>query len=125
MVHVNIPQIPRDHGRSVIVDALKAEIIGPDPAGLPLSLNPSPYFPDLESSFGPWVDATTGEEILNDPRIAPMRRFASGVLFPENQTEPEIVLDDAAICLRMSSSCRSIIYLRCCSSHSIMPIPSN
>jgi hypothetical protein len=89
--------MPLDHGRSVIFDALKAEIIGPDPAGLPLLLNPTPSFFDLEASYGPWVDADTGEEILNDPRISPMRRFASGVLFPENQTEPEPVLDDAPI----------------------------
>jgi len=91
------PTMPSDHGRSVIFDALKAEVIGPDPAGQPLILSPTPCFADLEASYGPWVDAETGEEILNDPRISPMRRFASGVLFPENQTEPEPVLDDAPI----------------------------
>ncbi|MBM4077972.1 MAG: hypothetical protein FJ267_20275, partial [Planctomycetes bacterium] len=89
--------MPTDHGRSVIFSALKAEILGPDPAGQPLSISPTPYFAGLEVSYGPWVDAETGEEILNDPRISPMRRFASGVLFPENQTEPEPVLDDAPI----------------------------
>lgn len=90
-------QIPKDHGRAEIVNALKAEIIGPDPAGKPLNLDHRPVFPDLESSFGPWIDATTGEEILNDFRIVPMRRYASGVLFPENQTESKVVFDDAPI----------------------------
>ena len=94
---MNAAQALSDHGRSVIVDALKAEIIGPDPAGEPLKLDVNPHFPNLESSFGPWVDAATGEEILNDPRIGPMRRYASGVLFPENQTESEVVFDDAPI----------------------------
>jgi hypothetical protein len=86
-----------DHGRSDIVEALRAEIIGPDPQGQPLAINPIPQFADVESSYGPWVEAETGEEILNDSRIPPMRRFASGVLFPETQNEPEPILADAPI----------------------------
>lgn len=86
-----------DHGRSEIVDALRAEIIGPDPHGKRLSINPAPQFADIDSSYGPWVEADTGEEILNDSRIPPMRRFASGVLFPETQTAPEPILADAPI----------------------------
>ncbi len=91
------PPPASDHGRSEIIAALHAEIIGPDPHGQPLSINPAPQFADIESSYGPWVEAETGEEILNDSRIPPMRRFASGVLFPETQTEPEPILDNAPI----------------------------
>jgi len=94
---MNAPQVTSDHGRAEIVNALKAEIIGPDPAGAKLNLVPQPNFTDLNSSFGPWVDAATDEEILNDGRIGPMRRYASGVLFPEKQTGRENILDDAPI----------------------------
>lgn len=94
---MNAPQVTSDHGRAEIVNALKAEIIGPDPAGAKLNLVPQPNFTDLSSSFGPWVDAATNEEILNDGRIGPMRRYASGVLFPEKQTGRENILDDAPI----------------------------
>ena len=84
---------PHDHGRSIILDALRAEVIGPDPAGAPLDISTTPRFADLESSFGPWVDMATGEEILNNLQVTPMRRYASGVLFPESQSEPEVLLN--------------------------------
>ena len=88
---------PRDGGRSQIFKELYAEIIGPDPHGKPLKIQPTPEFLDFKASLGPWIDEESGEEILNDFRIRPMRRYASGVLFPEKDTERAKYLDDAPI----------------------------
>lgn len=88
---------PQDGGRSQIVKELHAEIIGPDPRGKPLKIKPAPEFPDFQSSLGPWIDADSEEEILNDFRISPMRRYASGVLFPENDKERAEILVEGPI----------------------------
>lgn len=88
---------PHDGGRSQILKELHAEIIGPDPHGKPLKINPTPEFLDFNASLGPWLDEESGEEILNDFRIRPMRRYASGVLFPEKDTERAEYLDDVPI----------------------------
>jgi len=72
-----------DGGRSVIIDALKRELIGPDPSGTELDVTLSPVFANRMEALGPWVEKGTGEEIITD-RIKPMRRYATGVLFPAN-----------------------------------------
>ena len=80
-----------DGGRSVIISALKRELIGPDPCGNELDLSSVPFFKNRTEALGPWVETGTGQEIITD-RIEPMRRYATGVLFPEGST----VFSDAA-----------------------------
>jgi hypothetical protein len=81
-----------DHGRKHIVQSLRAEMLGPDPHGLPLDVSKLNTFTSREEAQGPWVDSKTGEEIITD-RVPPMRRYGIGVLFPEGASprdnEPE------------------------------------
>ena len=70
-----------DGGRLVIVSALKRELIGPDPCGTELTIDPIAVFKNRSDALGPWVEKDTGEEIITD-RVEPLRRYATGVLFP-------------------------------------------
>ncbi len=72
-----------DGGRQVIVAALRRELIGPDPQGTELDLKEAIFFPDRNAALGPWIEKGTGEEVITD-RVKPMRRYATGVLFPAN-----------------------------------------
>lgn len=63
-------------GREAILAALRAELLGPAPAGKPLEKT---TFADRDESYGPWTDAATGEEILDR---APLVRYGVGVLYP-------------------------------------------
>ena len=74
-----------DGGRSVIISALKRELVGPDPYGEELDLSSVPFFKNRTEALGPWIEMGTGQEIITD-RIEPMRRYATGVLFPEGST---------------------------------------
>ncbi|WP_406268373.1 helicase-related protein [Streptomyces sp. NBC_00191] len=66
-------------GRPNIVRALREELLGPAPAGKPLSLNGAVKFSEKTASYGPWFDEATGEEILErDPLV----RYGVGVLYP-------------------------------------------
>ncbi|MFF4230220.1 helicase-related protein [Streptomyces sp. NPDC001820] len=66
-------------GRPNIVRALREELLGPAPAGKPLSLNGAVKFSEKTASYGPWFDEATGEEILErDPLV----RYGVGVLHP-------------------------------------------
>jgi len=67
---------PCTAGREDIVAALRAELLGPAPAGKPLEKT---TFADKDESYGPWTDAATGEEILDR---APLVRYGVGVLYP-------------------------------------------
>jgi len=70
--------------RARLVAALRAELVGPAPAGQPIDTRGSLTFGTLEESYGPFVD-TTGEEILSWDR--PVARYGVGVLFPSSQNE--------------------------------------
>ena len=72
----------KDHGRSVIVQELKRELVGPDPCGTPVDLSADLSFPDLMAAKGAFVNQVDGEEILT-AGIEPRRRYATGVLFPD------------------------------------------
>ncbi|MEU2387037.1 helicase-related protein [Streptomyces sp. NPDC012461] len=62
--------------REDVMDALKAELLGPAAAGKPLDRD---SFDNWEEARGPWVDAESGEEVLDrDPLI----RYGVGVLYP-------------------------------------------
>ncbi|MEU6485964.1 helicase-related protein [Streptomyces sp. NPDC046887] len=71
-----MPENDRTAGRSKIIEALRAELLGPAPVGKPLDTR---TFKTKEESYGPWTDALTGEEILErDPLV----RYGVGVLYP-------------------------------------------
>jgi len=81
-----------DHhaGREAVVEALKAELVGPDPRGEPLDTSAPVVFDSAKDSYGPWVELQTGEEILQSDR--PTGRYGIGVLYPRKlpaQEEPE------------------------------------
>lgn len=84
------PPDTKDHGRPLILKALEAELVGPEPLGMPLSLNPAPSFATWKDANGPWHDLETGEEILT--RDGPAQRYGVGVLYP-----PETQASDVAI----------------------------
>lgn len=65
-------------GRDVLADALRRELVGPAPAGPPVDLRAP--FATKSDSYGPFVDAETGEEVLSWTR--PLKRYGAGVLFP-------------------------------------------
>ncbi|MEU6724734.1 helicase-related protein [Nonomuraea wenchangensis] len=67
-------------GRDEIVKALRAELLGPAPAGKPLEKT---VFTNREDSYGPWIDPASGEEILDR---TPLIRYGVGVLYPAPST---------------------------------------
>ncbi len=75
----------RTAGRGKVIEALRAELLGPAAVGKPLD---SFKFEKKEESYGPWINAATGEEILErDPLI----RYGVGVLYPVGDaTSPNI-----------------------------------
>src|SRR4051794_8108774 len=74
--------------RQIILSELTKELIGPKPLGRPLDLSRTILFLKWEDSRGPWHDAATGEEILDE--IKPLRRYGAGVLSPAGVTEEPI-----------------------------------
>ncbi|MEV0054327.1 helicase-related protein [Saccharopolyspora shandongensis] len=78
-------------GREDIIKALREELIGPAPAGKPLT---SFTFATKEDSYGPWVSARTGEEILERK---PLVRYGVGVLFPASSTNTPEITDQTVV----------------------------
>src|SRR5208282_1843354 len=66
--------------RSVLLDSLRRELVGPDARGEELDCTQPVTFPTLEKSYGPWRQKGNGEEILQ--RDPPMKRYGIGVLYP-------------------------------------------
>lgn len=67
-------------GREHVFRALQRELFGPAPSGHQLDTAGSLVFADNEAARGPWVDAASGEEILQ--RDSPTKRYGVGVLYP-------------------------------------------
>lgn len=66
-------------GRDGIVAALRAELLGPAPAGKALDVSTTVRFKDKKAAYETYIDAATGEEILDrEPTV----RYGIGVLFP-------------------------------------------
>lgn len=66
--------------REDVIDALRAELLGPAPAGKLLDRE---SFDNWEEARGPWVDPESEEEVLDrDPLV----RYGVGVLYPAEST---------------------------------------
>lgn len=79
-------------GRSRVIEALRSELVGPSPVGRPLDLSRPVAFATKEDSYGPWIDSSTGEEILQRDR--PVKRYGAGVLYPPRMDAVDVVLSD-------------------------------
>lgn len=62
-----------------MIDALKRELVGPSPDGVPLDIEKS-SFEKWEDAFGPFVEKDTGEEIIKRDR--PSNRYGVAILHP-------------------------------------------
>src|SRR5437016_7518690 len=71
-----------DHAesRAGIVDALRRELVGPDPVGPEIDVEGEIEFKDYNEAYGPWRQRGSAEEILT--RDYPAKRYGIGVLFP-------------------------------------------
>jgi hypothetical protein len=84
------PRAPRD----AILQALRDEVFGPDPGappsrrGKPLDTSAPLRFANWKEARGPWHDAGTGEEVLDD--VEPVRRYGVAVLHPARE-EPDLL----------------------------------
>ena len=81
-----------DSGRGVVSTFLKEEIVGPRNTGMPLSIEGSVSFESREASRGPWVNAISGQEII---QLKPRDRYGSGVLEPV-PSFAEVIIDTNA-----------------------------
>jgi hypothetical protein len=84
-----------DHiaNREKIIDAIRAELVGPFPQGEELDTSKKEVvFTNREESYGPWRQMGTGEEILI--RDTPTKRYGIGILYPYG-TSSEINISDA------------------------------
>ena len=80
--------------RNVIVQALIEELLGPSPFGQEIDCSKLPLkFESFESSFGPFKEKSSGEEIII--RDNPTKRYGIGVLYPFGSKDDEIRLDKA------------------------------
>ena len=83
-----------DHiaNRTLLLDSLRRELVGPDPRGEELDCDQAITFAEAEKSYGPWKQKGTGEEILQ--RDPPSKRYGIGVLYPtETLDQDESGLD--------------------------------
>jgi hypothetical protein len=73
--------------RPLIINALRSELMGPDPRGVELDCASAIYFDDWNETHGPYVQKGSREEILlkDTPRI----RYGVGVLYPIGATVEE------------------------------------
>jgi len=76
--------------RRRLLEALREELVGPSPQGIPIDCTTPITFDQREQSFGPWRQAGSGEEILQRDR--PVKRYGIGVLHPLGTME-ELDLD--------------------------------
>ncbi len=67
-------------GRSVLVDALVRELLGPDPQGDAIDCGGPLIFDSWAAAHAPHVQASTDDEILTGDR--PLKRYGVGVLYP-------------------------------------------
>ena len=76
-----------DHllGRREVIDALRRELVGPAPAGPGVDLDDGLPFDDKVASYGPYTDASSGEEVLGWTR--PLKRYGVAVLFPDSSRD--------------------------------------
>jgi hypothetical protein len=82
-------------GREAMLRALEAELVGPCPTGSPIDCAAAVTFADRDSSYGPWNQKGSGEEILQRDR--PIKRYGIGVLYPpETKAEEDPTDDDLA-----------------------------
>ncbi len=83
-----------DHvwGRQQVIRAVRRELVGPSPAGMPLDLSRPVKFAEWKESSSPWHDSATGEEILKYQR--PLGRYGIGVLYPIEMPVDEVDPED-------------------------------
>lgn len=74
-------------GRAEIIATLRSELVGPCPAGTPLDFSVPVSFATAKESYGPWVQAASGEEVLQRDR--PVKRYGIGVLYPPRVPIPD------------------------------------
>lgn len=80
--------------RLTVLDQLRRELIGPNPAGEPLAIA-SPAQVKASSAWGPYVEEGTGQEILCGDE--PYDRYGAGVLYPREPVEESVAELDAAV----------------------------
>src|SRR5688572_15987687 len=74
--------------RDRILDALRAEVVGPSPQGEEIDCTKTIWFQKEEDSRGPWRQMGSGEEILlRDP---PFQRYGAGLLCPISVPEEDL-----------------------------------
>jgi hypothetical protein len=67
--------------RKRLLDALREELVGPEPRGEQLDTSGPLQFGDWGAAMKPHRDSTTGEEIIK--RDTPCRRYGVGILYPK------------------------------------------
>jgi len=83
--------------RTTLAAALAEELVGPCPRGREIDCTGPIAFADRESSYGPWRQLASGEEILQRDR--PIKRYGIGVLYPPQtpgEVDPHMADGDAA-----------------------------
>lgn len=73
-------------GRDSILNALKRELVGPDPRGNELDFSGDVKFAVAADSYGPWRQKGSGGEVLQDG--LPTQRYGVGVLYPAQEAQP-------------------------------------
>src|SRR5262245_17507806 len=89
-----MPEINHVENRTFMAEALRRELVGPDPVGLELDCDRDLRFAEAAKSYGPWVQMGTGEEILQ--RDSPVKRYGVGVLYPLKIAEDDVEFDQVA-----------------------------
>ena len=81
------------HNRAWLVDRLRSEVIGPDPAGTPVSINATGVSLFSWEQFRRPKRQMNGEEILWQD--SPIKRYGAGILFPNGVTEIRQLAEEA------------------------------
>lgn len=73
--------------REKIIEALRRELVGPDPLGSEIDVVSGFQLPEEDGPYAPHVVAGTREEILRD---RPSLRYGAAVIYPDGQIDNEI-----------------------------------